>query len=125
MSNKLYLFIFLLLTILLCQSCMVGRQKIAISCDIENDLFKVMKDNKIPCIRFDTPAEAIHSAKEGGAVMILAQGYPAETVSLDSVLYQEVLQKKLRLYIEYPASVPGYPSKGIRETHWERAVVSS
>lgn len=122
---KSHLFIFSLLCILFCQSCMMGRQKIAISCEEGNDLYRVMKENNIPCIRFESPEEAIHHAKEGGAVMILAQGYPAETVSLDSMLYQEIEQKQLRMYIEYPTSVPGYPTKGIRDTHWERAVVSS
>ncbi len=122
---NLCLFMFSLLCILFCQSCTMGRQKIAISCDEENDLYRVMKENNIPCIRFDSPEEAILQAKVGGGVMILAQGYPAETVKLDSALYKEVVAKKLRLYIEYPESVPGYPSKGVRETHWERAVVSS
>ncbi len=122
---KPYSFTWLILIILLCHSCTIGKQRIAISCNEENDLYRVMKENRIPCTRFDSPEEAILRAKAGGSVMILAENYPFQTVMLDSDLYEKVVQKQLRLYIEYPASLPGHSSKGIQTTHWERIVVSS
>ncbi|SFK89786.1 hypothetical protein [Proteiniphilum acetatigenes] len=118
-------FLFLFLGILFCQSCSFSKQTIILSCNEQNDLYNVLKNNGIACVRFNTPEEAILNAREGSAVMILADNYPTETVKVDSILFDEALKKKLRLYLEYPSSIPGYVSHGIKKTHWERAVISS
>lgn len=117
--------LFLLLGILLCQSCSFSKQTIILSCNEQNDLYNVLKENGIRCIRFNTPEEAILHASKGDAVMILAENYPVETVKMDSTLFEEVSKKRLRLYLEYPSSIPGHLSNGIKKTHWERAVISS
>ena len=86
---------------------------------------KKMKKNGIACIRFNTPEEASLNARNGSAVMILAEGYPTKTVEVDRALFEVVTKKKLRLYIEFLSSIPGYKSNGIKETKWERALISS
>ncbi len=96
-----------------------------ISCSKNNDLFLVLKKNKIDCVRYDHPEDAINNAEEGTAVMILADGYPSKTTVLSPSFFHMASLKKTRLYIEYPSNLPGVilgPPKG---TQWERAVISS
>ena len=97
-----------LLIFTLCQGCTSWHQKqLIISCSEENDLYRILIENNIQCLRFNTPIEAVEMAKEGSGVFILADGYPEETTSVDSSLFEKAKEKKLRLYIEYPSYLPG------------------
>jgi hypothetical protein len=125
-SGKPWNFVLLvLLSMIYSQSCTLTTKVISLSCEEHNDLYQVLKEIGIACKRYNSPQEAIFNAEEGTAVMILASKYPAETVEIESTLFEEAMRKKLRLYIEYPSFIPGYKLKGIKETHWERAVISS
>jgi hypothetical protein len=116
---------FLLALLLLCfQSCL-QRHKIVLSCSEENDLFQTLKENRIHCMRYDSPEEAIEKADEGSGVMILSDGYPEYTIPLDSSFFAKASAKKLRLYIEYPSFIPGLKMASPRPTSLERVVVSS
>lgn len=95
------------------------------SCNEQNDLYRLLTANGISCNRFNTPEEAILNARDGSAVMIMAEGYPTKTVEVDNALFEVAMNKNLRLYIEFPSSIPGFKSNGIKETEWERAVISS
>lgn len=110
--------------IILLTGCSSG-EKIILSSDSGNDLYRVLKENHIPCERYESPQEAVSNAPEGAGVMILANGYPARTTQLDQSLFDQAAQKKLRLYVEFPSWLPDVPVGESRGTHWERAVVSS
>lgn len=111
--------------VFLMNSCSFFKQEIILSCTENNDLYKVLKENRIPATRYNTPQEAITNAKNGAAVMILADDYPAKTTEFDFSLYETIRNKKIRLYIEFPSSLPGFEIKEIKKTEWERAVISS
>ncbi len=98
---------------------------ITLSCKADNDLYLVLKENKIPCVRFNSPREAINRAANGTGVLVLADGYPAQTTKIDSALYEKAVSKKLRLYIEYPSCLPGIMTGNPKGTQWERAVIAS
>jgi hypothetical protein len=98
---------------------------ISLYCKENNDLYNVLKENNIKCFRYNSSEEAINSAKDGTGVMILADGYPEKTTSMDSSLFKKALIKKLRLYIEYPSSLPGITIPPPRPTFLERVVVTS
>lgn len=129
--NKRYIYCALYLNVAFCilfgvQSCRLsGKNTIVLSCLGDNDLYMTLKANKIPSIRYDTPAEAIRNAEEGSGVMILADGYPARTTDLDSMLFVYARMKNLRLYVEYPSNLPGIKTGLPQRTKWERVVVSS
>lgn len=59
-------------------------------------------------VRCDTTEEAIKKALEGGAIAILADGYPEHPTELDEALLAKASEKKIRLYVEYPATLPGF-----------------
>ena len=117
---------FLLLLLVVAQSCTNNnRNKIILSCKTDNDLYRTLVENKIDCIRYNTPEEAISHAVEGAGLLILADGYPQQTTVLEASLFEKASSKKLRLYVEYPSFLPGIEIGTPRGTHWERAVISS
>ena len=75
--------------------------------------------------RFPTPLAAIQNAAPGSGVLLLADDYPARQTALDPAGFDLARQKNLRLFIEYPAAVPGLELAAPRTTTWERLVVSS
>jgi hypothetical protein len=95
-------------------------------CSPSNDLYRVVSENtgrSEP--RFQTPAETVAAAPEGGGVLILADGYPDKTTVLDAALFDTAARKHLRLYVEYPSFLPGLKLSPPRQAHWERTVVTS
>lgn len=68
---------------------------------------------------------AVREAKPGGGVLILADEYPSNTVDVSSELFEFVREKKLRLYLEYPSSLPGIEFGEPVSTKLERAVINS
>ncbi len=101
------------------------ESNLTLSCNEDNDLFVVLRENGIACIRYNTPEEAVENAGEGSGVMILADGYPDRVTSVDSLLFARAKEKNLRLFVEYPSYLPGMkPGKPVR-TLLERVVVTS
>lgn len=98
---------------------------IILCCQADNDLYNVLKQNKITCVRYNSPGEAISKAREGSGVLILADGYPAKTTALNRSQYEKARSKKLRLFVEYPSFLPDMEPGNPRGTQWERAVISS
>jgi len=93
-------------------------------CSENNDLYGILKD-KNNLRRFDSPKIALQSASENGCILVLADEYPYKTRLISDEFFKESQQKGIRLYIEYPANIPGLEFYEPRHTHWERAVVSS
>lgn len=95
------------------------------SCRADNDFYRVLTANGKACARYDTAAEAIAQAPAGSGVLVLADGYPATTTTFDSSLLDAAASKDLRLYVEYPASLPEMNVGAPRRTELERAVAAS
>lgn len=116
-----------LLAALASLSCVLATSAapLVFSCSPDNDLFRVASKNGMALKRFDTPAAAVEAAGEGAGVLLLADGYPARTTTLDAALFDKAARKKLRLYVEYPSYLPGVAVGTPRGTHWERAVIAS
>ena len=93
------------------------------SCSADNDLYSILA--KSGCPRYDTPAEAVDHAAPGSAVLILADRYPDTTIRVDPSLLDQAAGKNLKLFVEYPESIPGLEIGPPQHTTWERAVVSS
>ncbi len=92
-------------------------------CSARNDLYLALKAEHPQ--RFDTPAAAIAAAAAGSAVLLLADGYPGKTLSVDDGMLARARDKNLRLFLEFPTAVPGFEFGPVRNTVWERLVVSS
>jgi len=93
-------------------------------CRPDNDLFRVAR-TAVKASRVDNPAEAVRQAPDGAAVLLLADDYPERQTSIEPELLKVAAEKQLRLYVEYPASLPGLRFAAPRAAEWERAVVAS
>lgn len=95
-------------------------------CRADNDIYRLLStDPKKQPIRFDTPAAAVERSGEGAGVLILADGYPDKATEVSAAALRAAARKRLRLYIEYPASLPGAEVGRPRAAGWERVVVGS
>ena len=95
------------------------------ACTAANDLYRVTKANGTSCPRFPTAAEAVRSAPEGSAVLILADNYPEQTTTVGKAVFDEAAHKHLRLYVEYPDRLPDMDIDHPKDVKFERAVVAS
>ncbi len=94
-------------------------------CKAGNDLFRAVKAGGTPCIRYDTVGTALKKTPAGEGVLILSGGYPLTPTDVPAVLFDRAKEKKLRLFVEYPASLPGLSLGTPVKTHVERVVVTS
>ena len=94
-------------------------------CEADNDLYRVMTAGGRSYARFESPKEAVSKAAGGSGVLILADGYPKETTRVPAAVFDAAATKRLRLFVEFPASLPEMNVGAPRPTKLERAVVAS
>jgi hypothetical protein len=94
-------------------------------CSEDNDLYQVLSGTGHIFPRYDSFAAALKATPENTALLALADTYPHPELKIDADHLRLIDEKGLRLYLEYPASVPGFDLDRPRPTQWERAVVSS
>jgi hypothetical protein len=99
------------------------RVTFTVSCGAENDLFQILRDSDLHPKRFTTPARAVSAAPEGSAVLLLADEYPVRALAVSDALFREAKERKLRLYVEFPAWLPGITLGTPRQIQWERFIV--
>jgi len=93
-------------------------------CSDNNDLYQVVTKMEIPCVRFDKAEDAVASLKTGDAVLFLADGYPKTTTDLSEQIFQQLSQKRVKVYLEFPGTLPGFEFKPVRRGRLERVVVT-
>ena len=91
----------------------------------DNDLFRVLCACGVECPRYDGVAEAVERAPAGAGVLLLADGYPQRPTLIAPAVFNAAAAKRQRLYVEFPAALPGLEGGAPRATQWERAVVAS
>lgn len=95
------------------------------NCCPNNDLYRILTELGHTYPRYDTLAEALTAAPQGAGVLALADDYPRPGVIFDADLLALVRDKHLRLYLEYPAALPGVTVGEPQPTEWERVLVAS
>jgi hypothetical protein len=102
------------------------RPTINICCNTGSDLYVLLRKENVNLRIYRTPGQAISHAMDGTGVLLLADSYPTKRVSVSSSMLELARKKKLRLYIEYPASLQGLAVPDTVATpHMERGVVVS
>lgn len=96
-----------------------------LACAPDNDLYRVLIANDVPCRRFDTAIDAVLAAPPGSGALLLADGYPETPLAIDSRVLETAAGRALRLYLEYPASLPGFQTAPPRAVGLERAVTAT
>jgi hypothetical protein len=101
------------------------QAELVFACKAENDLYRVVTAGGAKHPRYDSPAEAVRAAPDGAGVLLLADGYPDKPTEVAPEVFAEAARKKLRLYVEYPASLPDLPAGQPVDAKLERGVVTS
>jgi hypothetical protein len=109
-----------------------ARRRLYFACHENNDLFRVAMASGIPCSRWDRAEDAVVHAPEGSGVLILGMEYPRRQTVIGTHVYVDAAKKHLRLYVEFPASIPdmsvGEPTR-VQEGRYhnilERCVVAT
>jgi len=107
----------------LCAGEVRGQSRLIFCCSPSNDLYVALSGPSYP--RYPSPTTAIQRAAPGSAVLLLADGYPERTTTVQPGDWDLAQEKLLRLLIEYPAAIPGLDLAPPRATAWERIVVCS
>ena len=96
------------------------------ACQPDNDLYQVVEAalGRSPP-RFDAPTAAVAHAPPGAGVLLLADGYPQRTTAIEPAVFEAAAAKSLRLYIEYPASLPNLPVGAPQPAGIRRGVITS
>lgn len=125
------LFFLLLLTAApgFCRVTAARDLSMTFACDPGNDLFKIVRASGYACRRYTTAEAAVRAAVPRSAVLLLADGYPERRTSVSETVLEQAAQKELRLYVEFPDSLPGITPVGggaaPQKVVWERVVVAS
>ena len=98
---------------------------LVLKCAEDNDLYRVLLDQDAPPPRYSTLPEALDAAPAGAGLLVLADAYPRPSQAIDNAFLATASDKDLRLYLEYPASLPGMDIGDPRAVQWERMVVAS
>ena len=99
--------------------------RLTLSGAADNDLLRALQAGGYRCERAGTPREAVERATDGGAVLLLADGYPDTPTEIPADLFELAARRKLRIYVEYPRAVPGLEIGAPKAAGVERAVVNT
>ena len=106
-------------------SASLTNQGLVVCSSPNNDLYRVLRANGVSCQHFVQAGAAVDAAPQGAGVLLLAEEYPERPTDLPESLLTKAESKNLRLYIEFPASLPGFHVGTPQQLKWGRAVVSS
>jgi hypothetical protein len=108
----------------LCASGSTAKPKFIFSCSADNDLYVLLKRSGLKPKRYETPEAAVSAAARESIVLLLAEGYPTNTLRLSEQIFKIADEKNIRLYVEFPSFLPGISLGSPRKLAWERFVVS-
>ena len=102
------------------------RSRINLCSSTKSDLYILLHKEGVDVNVYKTPQQAIMRAMKGTGVFILYDSYPDHKTLINIQLLGIAKKKNLRLYIEYPASLPGLDIYDTTvATNLERGVVVS
>ena len=94
-------------------------------CDETNDLHRALRASGCEAPRRDDAQAALTQCRSGDGLLLLADDYPAAPQAIDPGILQAAADKGCRVYVEFPAALPGRALGAPREVTVERAVVAS
>lgn len=101
-----------------------GDAKFTIVSSADNDLYQLLSKSGVSCTRVGTSAQVIARSADGSSVLVLADDYPTKPTTVDEAFFAQAKAKHLRLFVEFPATIPGKSVGAIATTDWERVVIA-
>ncbi|CAM3673298.1 hypothetical protein POKO110462_14900 [Pontibacter korlensis] len=91
-----------------------------------SDVSKMLEANNYSYRLIAKQVDAVKAARKGGGVIFIADGYPEKRFAFEQGVGRLIARKKLRVFVEYPASSTGLPvSQDTLKTQLERAVIAT
>ncbi len=106
-------------------TCSAGNGHLIFVCTEHNDLYRAVGNAGVKYPRVMSAMDAAEMALPGSGILILADRYPKQKVVLEKEFFPLAKDKKLRVYIEFPDSLPGWKTGAVQSAEWERGVVTS
>lgn len=102
------------------------REKVIYYCgNPDNEIAEVLIREGFDLRTYKMPEEVIQDAKNGSAVLIVADSYPDKSINITADLFRLAKEKQLRMYVEYVNELPGIEiQKESFVSTLERVVVS-
>ncbi len=94
-------------------------------CRPDNDLFQVLTRNDYSIQRYENIANALEAAEPGSGMLSLADSYPIPGPEIQLSMLERAREGNIRLFVEYPAAIPGFKMGEARQAEFERLVVAS
>lgn len=124
-ATKVIALVLFFLLIMVFSSSLTAQNQILFCRSPENDLYKLIQNEKLPLSRYENLEQLLVEAKKGMGIIVVADNYPSKKVAITKKQYDLIRQKNLRLYIEFPESIPGQMPAETYAASLERAVISS
>jgi hypothetical protein len=93
-------------------------------CSADNDLYQAYVQGGGVAARVSDVTSAVACAAHGTALLLLADGYPGTRTVVPAVALAQATSKGLRVFVEYPESLPGVTFGEPRRAQWERLVIA-
>ncbi|KAL6072095.1 DUF608 domain-containing protein [Balamuthia mandrillaris] len=111
-------------------SCITAPSAAALGfvCAPTNDVFALLSSDQSPRVavqRYDTVDEAINNAASNSGLLLLADSYPRFQVNVTSDQLTMAAKKNLRLFIEFPSSLPGLAFSAPQSPSYFRRVIAA
>lgn len=93
----------------------------------KNDLYMLLKNEGFKVSKYNSAFEAVTRAPNGTGVIIVADNYPGKKTAIDGSVLETAAKKKIRLYLEYPSSLPGLdiPAEPVNDRLWRGVVTAA
>jgi len=99
--------------------------RLILCCSPKNDLYRLLAESGKAPMRYDRLEEAVNNASLRDGVLALADSYPVPRLAIESTVLKKASEKDLRLYLEYPLSLPNVKFGEPRTVEWERLIAAS
>lgn len=125
MGNFKFKNLSIFILMLLC--CVNVKSKEVYYCgDIHNAIYQLLKQEKLKLKVVESPEVLVAEAPIGSGGILLCQTYPNVALKISSETWNLARKKNLKLYVEYPESVPGMKiEKESFHALLERGVITS
>lgn len=94
-------------------------------CEESNDLYKILSDQGDRYPRYEDVHAMLEQAPTGAGILLLNDTYPKKGADLSEHAMSLIAEKRLRVFVEFPDSIPGVDFGEPRQTKYERVIVSS
>lgn len=101
------------------------NDKLIFVCDEDNDLYRAMVETNGEYQRFTSAKEALEIAAPRSGIFVLADNYPNKKVLIPNGFFEKAKAKSIKLYVEFPDTLPGIKTGIIQKIKKERGVITT